>query len=596
MPLTASTTSRQIPIQQDQPPGLHSGRSLVTFAFFLVCSAAVIIASGPPRPLPEQSPLATFSAQRAVKHLASISRAPHPIHSQEHNAVRDYIMRTLQGLGFTPQIQKFADSNASDPNAGMLENIMCRLPGSAQGKALLLVAHYDSVRAGPGASDDGVAVAAFLENARILKSLPQLKRDVIFLFTDGEEQGLLGSRAFVSDHPWAHEVAFVLNFEARGNSGPSIMFETSDENGWMISNFGLAASHPVANSLSYEIYKRMPNDTDFTVFREAGYSGLNFAFIGGLEYYHTPNDSIANVQLGSLQHHGDYVLELTKQFGNAELDDPKQSNAVYFDVLGRVLVHYGQTTAISLLVLTGLLLAVTVYLGIRKKYFQIGAALLGLVSLVIAVAAAVLGSTAVSYLIFALRRRFSVIGPGLWYHSGLYILAFVAIGLACAMAVYCLMAKWISSENLTVGALLGWFGLAIGVSMNFAGASYLLLWPLLFSVLGRLVVFGRRNVSIRSSSVFLALTGLPAIILVVPLAQKIFFAFASNSAFIVSALLGLVLALLVGQFVSKTMSRRWLLPGLMLMTGAALLILAITVSAVDKQPPQLSGSSMQMDM
>lgn len=47
-------------------------------------------------------------------------------------------------------------------------------------------------------------------------------------------QRLLGAKAFVDAHPTAKEVKVALNFEARGNGGPSIMFETSPDNGWLI--------------------------------------------------------------------------------------------------------------------------------------------------------------------------------------------------------------------------------------------------------------------------------------------------------------------------------------------------------------------------
>ncbi len=557
-----------------------SQRGLIALVFFIVCGIVVIALDRPPRPVPAQASLSVFSAERAIKHLAVISRAPHPINSAEHDAVRDYIMSTLRGIGLAPQVQRTTDVNENYGIEGALENIVCRLPGSTHEKALLLVSHYDSVPTGPGASDDGVAVAAFLEGARVLKSLPQLKRDVIILFTDGEEKHLMGAQAFVTEHPWAHEVGFVMNFEARGNSGPSIIFESSDENGWLINNFGQAASHPVANSLSYEIYKRLPNNTDFTVFREAGYSGLNFAFIGGLEYYHTPLDSIQNVDLGSLQHHGDYVLELAKQFGNAATDDAKKPNLIYFDVLGSVLVRYAQPTAIFLLGFTGILFAVAAYLGLRSSNLRIGASLFGLLCMVLGVGVAIMSAEAASWLMFSLQKQSPMIRAGLWYHSGLYILAFSVTGLACAMVFYSLVSKWVSSENLAMGALVGWFALAIVVSTYLSGASYLFVWPLLFSLLGWVIVFARRRTSATARSVLLVLSGVPAVVLLVPMMHKIFFAFASHSAAIVSALLGLLLTLMIGQIAPETVSRRWLPPLLLAAVAVGLFITAITVSVV----------------
>jgi len=579
MQITASRPAASLS-PQEVTEGKASYKGLVLFIFFVICALIVTVLDRPPGALPEQASLSVFSAERAARHLAIIGRAPHPINSPEHDVVRDYILRTLRELGLTPEVQRTTDVNERYGITGALENIVCRLKGSSQDKAVLLVAHYDSVAAGPGVSDDGVAVAAFLEGARILKSLPQLKRDVIFLFTDGEEEGLLGARAFVSEHPWAHDVGFVLNFEARGTTGPSIMFETSDENGWLIRNFGQAASHPVANSLSYEIYKRLPNNTDFTIFRRAGYAGLNFAFIDGLAYYHTSRDSLQNADHGSLQHHGDYVVELARQFGNAGSDDPRPGNVVYFDVLGRVLVRYGQGIAVFLLALTGVLVAFTLYLGHRKECMQIGNCLLGLVAMLAGVVVTVLGAAAASWLTAALRPYSSGIRAGLLYEGGWYILAFSAVGLACGAAFYLAISKRIGSENLVAGGFAGWIGLIIAVSIYFPGGSYLFLWPLLFSVLGWIAVFARRQTSADKGTVLLALSSIPAIVVMVPMIHKIFFAFASQSTLMVSALLGLLLSLLIGQIAATTSSKRWLLPLLLVTVGLGLFIIAVSLSGV----------------
>ena len=45
------------------------------------------------------------------------------------------------------------------------------------------------------------------------------------------------------------------------------MFETSEENGWLISQFAQAVNQPLATSLSMDIYQVLPNDTDLTVFK-----------------------------------------------------------------------------------------------------------------------------------------------------------------------------------------------------------------------------------------------------------------------------------------------------------------------------------------
>ncbi len=548
----------------------RSNAGLALFIFFVALGFFTVVLDGPPRPLSEQAPASEFSAARAMTHLSAIAHAPHPINSAQHDLVRDYIVSTLRTTGLEFQVQT---STGVFGIQGALENIVARIQGSTREKAVLLVAHYDSVAVSPGASDDGAAVAALLETARALKSLPQLKRDVIFLFTDGEEKHLLGARAFVSGHPWAADVGIVLNFEARGVRGPSLMFETSDENGWLIRNFGQSVSHPVANSLSYEIYKRMPNDTDFTVFRRAGYSGLNFAFIDGLAYYHTALDSIQNLDVGSLQHHGDYLLELAKAFGNTTSDNVKAPNMIYFDVLGKILVRYSQGTARVLLGLAVVLTATVLYIGLRNGRLRIGACVLGLLAMVIGVVITVVAAWGTSQLIFATQSHRSY--AGLRYHPGLYVTAFSAFGLACALSFYTVLAKRVNSVHLLVGSCLGWLVLALAVSWYFPGGSYLFIWPLLFSLLGGLLAIVGSHSPVQR--ILLVLSGIPAVLIILPLAHKILWAFAAGSSVMIGAMIGLVASLLVGQLSLEQMPRRWLLPVLPAAAGVALLAIALAL-------------------
>lgn len=127
---------------------------------------------------------------------------------------------------------------------------------------------------------------------------------MIFLFSDAEEPGLVGAQAFVTEHPWATEVGAVVNLEARGTEGLSLLFDTSENNGWLIDAYAETAPRPVANSLYYELYKVAPNNTDFTVYRRAGIPGVNVAFTEGGARYHSPLDNRQYLDPGSVQHQG----------------------------------------------------------------------------------------------------------------------------------------------------------------------------------------------------------------------------------------------------------------------------------------------------
>ena len=328
-----------------------------------------IYAQSPPSAAP-----AGVSASRVFRESCSatslvIAAKPHPSGSIAHGEVRDYLLRELTAAGMQTQIQ-FSTLFSGSRNSGV-QNVLGRLKGTGNGGALLLVAHYDSTEESFGASDDGSGVATLLETLRTVKAGAPLKNDVIVLFTDAEEEGMLGAQVFVAEHEWAREVGVVFNFEARGNTGPVIMFESSDNNGWLISEFAKAAPFPFAHSLSYEIYKLLPNATDLTVFKEAGLTGFNFANVDGIAHYHSSQDSLSAVDGSMMQHQGSYALALTRHFGNLDLDQSSDRNAVYFDLFGRVLVHYSNLWVIPLTLLTCVLFVVLVTLGLRKHKLTI---------------------------------------------------------------------------------------------------------------------------------------------------------------------------------------------------------------------------------
>ena len=292
----------------------------VVLLFVLLVAGMCVVREGTPDPLPASASQESFSAERALVYLNAFATAPHPIGSAEHDRVRDYLVSQFTSLGVTPEVQHATGVTARYEVAGTVENIVARVKGSSGASdAVALVAHYDSVPAGPGAGDDGAGVAALLETLRALRAGPPLRNDILFVITDGEEDGLLGASAFVAENAAAKDVRVAVNFEARGNAGESQMFETSAGNGRLVQIFAQAAPHPSGSSLTYEIYKHMPNDTDMTVFKKAGAAGLNFAFIGHWEAYHTPLDNPQLLDRGSLQQQGENALSLARALGNADL-------------------------------------------------------------------------------------------------------------------------------------------------------------------------------------------------------------------------------------------------------------------------------------
>ncbi len=515
----------------------------------LVLAAAgylAMVAPDPPRPIPATAPPGEFSAERAMVHVQAIARRPHPLGSPASATVREYLVGELGRLGLEPVVQRFPLPGGNPEVAGV--NVMARLTGargSAQSHRMLaLVCHYDSVRTGPGASDDGAGVATLLETARALLAAPALPNDVLLLFTDGEEGGLDGARAFAAHCPWMQEIGLVLNFEARGVSGPVFMFETGAGNGPVIRGVAEAAPRPVANSLMYEVYRRMPNDTDFTIFKHAGLPGLNFAFIGEPRHYHAPTDDPAHLSRASLQHEGSYALALTRYFASLDLADAHGPDVVYFDLFGRWLVYYPVAWALPLALLVGLL-----FLGATARELRGGQA---------SPAKLVLGGLAwaLDLAVVGVVFRYALDAAG-WVARGVpgglepwlgwpYWATAAVLTVAASAALYRGLRHWLAPSELALGALFWWLVLALVTALGMPGGSYLGLGPVLFGLLALSAPRGVRQTPWLWLA-WLAVAGLPTVVLLAPLVRGIFVALGPRAMFIPMLLLALGLGALASQ-------------------------------------------------
>ncbi|MFT5284395.1 MAG: hypothetical protein ACI8TQ_000551 [Planctomycetota bacterium] len=218
-----------------------------------------------------------------------------------------------------------------------------------------------------------------METLRAVLASPQLSNDVVFLFTDGEEAGLLGAAEFVASHPLASHIDFVINIEAIGNSGPATMFETGPDNGWFVREFGRACEQPVASSLGKFVYDLMPNDTDYSCFRERGVPGLNFAICCGSTVYHQATDLPEHLSLNSLAHQGSMALSLVRLFGALDCRDRVEPDAIFFNLPGGPLLAWPSSSALPLTLLLCGLLIIQIVSAYRKARWTLGE--IGLTSL-----------------------------------------------------------------------------------------------------------------------------------------------------------------------------------------------------------------------
>ncbi|HTF39151.1 MAG TPA: M20/M25/M40 family metallo-hydrolase [Propionibacteriaceae bacterium] len=413
-------------------------------------------ASQPPAPLPGSAPATAFSAERAAEHLQVITGdRPSPVGSNAGDRIRDYLVTQLTTLGLQVQVQaglgigSFGHSTV----AGRVENIVATLPGRDSTGRIFLVAHYDSTFGTPGAADDKAAVAAVVETARALSTGVQLRNDVVVLLTDGEEPGLLGAAAFVAAQRNRHQTDVVLNWEATGNAGPSMLFETAPGDAELVRLYTSSALHPVGDSALAAMYEAGSQNTDFTVFKEAGFPGLNFAFVDGTAYYHSSRDTFANLELSGVQHHGVNMLALTRALGERDLGNVRSADdATFFTVLGRS-VSYPNWLVWPLAGLAVVALAAAALLARRRGLATVPRLLIGsaaaLIPLVVAPAAAVgLWSALV-----AIRPGYGELLMGNPYRPEPFRWALAALTATIILAWYLLLRRRVGAVALAVGAL-----------------------------------------------------------------------------------------------------------------------------------------------
>lgn len=451
--------------------------AVIALPLAIVLSLALWRARGP-EPRDATAAANEFSAARAADVLRALyaEEVPHPTGTAANAVIRDRIVTRFRELGYDTRVERRFVCNAAALCANV-ENILAQAPGQPAGDPVLMVAHYDSVAAGPAVSDDGMGVSALLEIARATRG-ERFRNPVVFLVDDGEEAGLLGAEAYVAGGGTA---AIAVNVENRGTEGPSNMFETSRGNRWLIAQLADALPMPNATSFFYAVYELLPNDTDVTIFKRAGMAAVNFAAIGGIYWYHTPMDDIAHASPRTLQHHGDNLLGSLRAFGNADLTARSDDDATYFDILSFTLVHWPQGWTLWIGIVSLILLVVAA----RREPAKLIA--FGILGTFAAILLAVLLGLGISSLSMLRAREVNWVARPLASIAAMWL-----AGFAAALFGFAPFRKWRvvratdndrdapprdGSRALLVGAAVVWHALGIGLALAMPGAAFVFLVP-----------------------------------------------------------------------------------------------------------------------
>ncbi|WGH74947.1 M20/M25/M40 family metallo-hydrolase [Tenacibaculum tangerinum] len=501
-----------------------------------------------------------FSINNALFHVKNISQKPHYTGSSEHKKVQEYLVQELKKLNLEPEIQYQTAINKKWRAATTVENIIARIKGTDSTKALLLLTHYDSKgHSSLGASDAASGVATILEGVRAYLAANKVpKNDVIILFSDAEELGLLGAQAFVEKHPWAKDVGLVLNFEARGSGGSSYMLmETNGKNKTLLTEFLKANSnYPAANSLMYGVYKKLPNDTDLTVFREKGnINGFNFAFIDDHFDYHTEQDSYERLDRGTLLHQADYFISSLNYFANADLTNlDSATDQIYVNFPLTKILTYPFSWVLPMLIIAFLLFIALISVGLFKGKISAIAMLKGFIPYSISL----LLCTGISYglwqLLLIIHPQYNDMLHGFTYNGHHYIIAFIFLNIWIIFKVYNKV-KNVKAQDLLIAPIAVGLIVNLLIYKNLPGAGFFIV-PVFASLL-ILAILLFLNVNQKSKATLFAIISVPTIYMIAPMIQLFPIALGLKTLFVSAILLVLLFGYMLPVFYRENTKNGW---------------------------------------
>lgn len=200
-----------------------------------------------------------------------------------------------------------------------INNVMGEIPGTdpqLKNEVVLIGAHLDSWYGGTGAADNASGVAVMMEAMRIIKSLGVApKRTIRIALWGGEEQGLIGSRGYVSKYlydreqktkrPGYDQFALYLNMDNGSGRFRGIYLEEND----MAVPFFEVWGKPFESLGFTTLTLRKSGGTDHQSFQSIGLPGFQF-IQDDLDYnrtYHTPLDTYERLSPADLKYNAAVV-------------------------------------------------------------------------------------------------------------------------------------------------------------------------------------------------------------------------------------------------------------------------------------------------
>ena len=449
-----------------------------------------------------------FSETNARVHVEMLAGTigSRPVGTPANARARAYVIDQLKLFGYDVRVQEMDARAAEIGLTTHVSNIIGVLQGERP-EAVGLLSHYDSSADAPGAADDGFGVAVSLEAARVIAARPR-RWTTFVLVTDGEEVGLMGAEALMTDRQIVDRLQAYINIEATGSDGPAMLFETGPANHWLLGPWARHAPHPRGGSFALEVYRRLPNDTDFSVLRRHEIPGLNFAIVGDSYAYHSARDTPDRLSRAAIRDTGRNVTTMLDALQRVDITQRSPNVATYFDVAGVAGVAYSAALdwVVGAVALTlGLLawLRMTRFVGSHEGAWHW---LFGFVWAIVGAAAVAASMVGATWLLRAAREAYHP-----WYAKpDRFFLLLLSVGTAVGW-MFARVGRWLPprARGLRHPAVVwtytlpAWMLLSAASSWFAPAAAYLWTVPLVLAGLLFIVVPVKSSLAVRAASIAL---------------------------------------------------------------------------------------------
>ena len=246
--------------------------------------------------------------------------------------------------------------------------------------SIILSAHYDSglnlndENVSYGASDDGMNVAALIENARVLKD-EKFNNNVYIALVNAEENNLWGAEYLVNSNV-IKNIKLIINFDNGGEGGHLLLYRYN--NGLLAKNFIQNIKNSHTYSLSEYFFKYIDltfglgyYGSDYEVYAKK-YNSMDFALFMDNDNYHTDNDTYENINIDSFKETINTIYELINYYGN----DTSSYDGTYdiwsFEIMNNLVLYMNRCTYnIVIYVLLIMFIPYLFYLLIRKNILKL---------------------------------------------------------------------------------------------------------------------------------------------------------------------------------------------------------------------------------